>query len=473
MTRTIKCDVCVIGAGSAGLSVASGAAQLGARTILFEKGEMGGDCLNYGCVPSKALLAAAHAAQAAREMEQFGIRVSQPDIDFHAVMKHMSDVIGAIAPHDSVERFEKLGVRVIRAQAQFTGPNELSGGDVRVRARRIVIAAGSSAVLPSIPGIEDVPVLTNETIFSLDERPDHLLIIGGGPIGVEMAQAFRRLGSKVTLFQSSRLLPRDEPVFVDILRERLHAEGVEIVEHAQIAGIRRFDGTIRVTLDGTGWETAGSHLLVAAGRRPRLEGLQLDKAGVAYSPQGITVDSRLRTTNRRVYALGDVIGRPQFTHTAGYQAGMVIRNALFRLPAKVDYRALPWVTYSDPELAHVGLTEAEAHTKFGASVRTVSADFADNDRAQTERQTSGGIRVVVDINGTILGTTILGRNAGELIGLWGLAITQRLKLSALTGVIFPYPTLGEISKAAASAFYVPRLFSAWPRRLVRLLLWAT
>ena len=473
MAKPIKCDVCVIGAGSAGLSVASGAAQLGARTVLFEKGEMGGDCLNYGCVPSKALLAAAHAAQATREAGQFGIGVSPPVIDFAAVMKHVGSVIAAIAPHDSVERFEKLGVQVVRAQARFTGRAEVSGGDVRVRARKIVIATGSSAVLPSIPGIEDVPVLTNETIFSLEERPDHLLVIGGGPIGVEMAQAFRRLGSKVTIFQSSRLLPRDEAEFVNVLKEKLRAEGIDIVEHARIARITKSDRGIRVTHDGTGWETAGSHLLVAAGRRPRLDGLQLDRAGVAFTSHGITVDSRLRTTNKRVYALGDIIGRPQFTHTAGYQAGIFIRNALFRLPAKADYRALPWVTYSDPELAHVGLTDAEARAKYGASVRAVSADFANNDRAQAERQILGGIKVVVDKRGIILGATILGRNAGELIGLWGLAITQQLKLSALTGVIFPYPTLGEISKATASAFYAPKLFSAWPRRLVRLLLWAT
>lgn len=473
MAKLIKCDVCVIGAGSAGLSVASGAAQLGARTVLFEKGEMGGDCLNYGCVPSKALLAAAHAAQATREAGLFGIGVSPPVIDFAAVMKHVRNVIAAIAPHDSVERFEKLGVQVIRAQARFTGRAEVSGGDVRVRARKIVIATGSSAVLPSIPGIEDVPVLTNETIFSLGERPDHLLVIGGGPIGVEMAQAFRRLGSKVTIFQSSRLLPRDEAEFVNVLKEKLRAERIDIVEHARIARITKSDSGIRVMLDGTGWETAGSHLLVAAGRRPRVDGLQLDRAGVAFTSHGITVDTRLRTTNKRVYALGDIIGRPQFTHTAGYQAGIFIRNALFRLPAKADYRALPWVTYSDPELAHVGLTDAEARAKYGASVRTVSADFANNDRAQAERQILGGIKVVVDKRGIILGATILGRNAGELIGLWGLAITQQLKLSALTGVIFPYPTLGEISKAAASAFYAPKLFSAWPRRLVRLLLWAT
>lgn len=473
MPKMVKCDVCVIGAGSAGLSVAAGAAQLGARTVLFEKGDMGGDCLNYGCVPSKALLAAAHAAQAVRDAAQFGILCAPPQIDFPAVMKRVHEVIATIAPHDSVERFEKLGVRVVRGEARFTGPREVSGGDLRVRARRFVIAAGSAAIIPPIPGIADGPVLTNETIFSLKSRPEHLLVIGGGPIGVEMAQAFRRLGSQVTIFQREQILPKDEPEFVDILRQRLRNEGVSIRENVTIVGVSHSENSVAIKLESNGEVVTGSHLLVAAGRGPRLAGLDLGAAGVAFTSQGITVDSRLRTTNRHIYALGDVIGRPQFTHTAGYQAGIVIRNALFRLPAKVDYRALPWVTYCDPELAHAGLTEAEARKQIGQSVHVVRSDFASNDRAQTEGETDGGIKIVIDKKGTILGATILGRHAGELIQLWGLAITQKLKLSALTGVIFPYPTLGEISKAAAGAYYAPRLFSAWPRRLVRLLLWAT
>ncbi len=464
----MTCDICVIGAGSAGLSVAVGAAQLGAQTILFEKGEMGGDCLNYGCVPSKALLAAAHTAQTIADADQFGIHVGSSHVDFSAVMAHVHDVMAQIAPHDSVERLEKLGVRVIRAPAAFAGPDEVTGGGVRVRARRIVIAAGSSAVVPPIPGIESVPVLTNETLFALKERPQHLLIIGGGPIGVEMAQAFRRLGSAVTVFQRDRLMPRDEPELVEILRTRLTAEGITLHECSNITHLSRSGE--RIVLRHDDMEAVGSHLLVAAGRQPRLAGLNLEGAGIAHTPQGITVDARLRTTNRRVYALGDVTGRPQFTHTAGYQAGILIRNMLFRLPAKVDYRALPWVTYCDPELAHVGLTEQQARKQFGASVQVVRVNFAENDRAQAERQTAGRIKVVIDKRGTILGAGIVGAQAGELIGLWGLAITRGLKLSALTGVIFPYPTLGELSKAAAGSFYAPKLFSPWPKRLVRLLL---
>jgi pyruvate/2-oxoglutarate dehydrogenase complex dihydrolipoamide dehydrogenase (E3) component len=468
MSGTIECDVCVIGAGAAGLSVAVGAVQLGARTVLFEKGAMGGDCLNYGCVPSKALLAAAHAAQTVAEAQRYGIRSRTPEVDFAAVMRRVHEVIGQIAPHDSVERLENLGVRVIGAPARFTGRNEVTGGGICVRAHRIVIAAGSAAVIPAVRGIDAIGALTNETLFSLNRRPEHLLILGGGPVGVEMAQAFRRLGSAVTLLQRSRLLPRDEPELVEVLRGQLASEGISILQDAEITQVACAGDGI-VARYGSGAEVVGSHLLVAAGRQPRLAGLALERAGVEYTSGGIRVDARLRTSNRRVFALGDVIGAPQFTHAASYQAGIVLRNALFRLPAKVDYRALPWVTYCDPELAQVGLTEARARERFGAAVQVVRASFEGNDRARAQGYTAGGIKVVIDRRGSILGAGILGPQAGELIPVWGLAISQGLRLSALTNLIVPYPTLGEISKAAASAFYGPKLFSAWPRRLVRLL----
>lgn len=471
MSKLLRCDVCVIGAGSAGLSVAAGAAMLGAHTVLFERGEMGGDCLNYGCVPSKALLAAAHAARNVQEAARFGISSPDTRIDFQAVMAHVRDVIARIAPHDSVERFEGLGVRVIQAAARFAGPREIEGGGVRVHAKRIIIATGSAAVVPQIPGIDAVPFLTNESVFSLNARPDHLLIIGGGPIGVEIAQAFRRLGSSVTIFQRSRLLPKDEAEFVDLLRAELTAEGVAIHEGVEIASIASTGDGISVALNGQPQPIIGSHLLVAAGRRPRLDELELQKGGVRRTENGAVVDARLRTSNRRVYALGDVIGGPLFTHAASYQAGIVIRNALFRLPAKADYGALPWVTYTDPELAHVGLSEAQARELVGDRVRVKRADFADNDRAQAEREIAGGIKIITDNKGTILGATVLGSHAGEVIQLWALAITRKLKLSALTNLILPYPTRGEISKSVASAFYAPKLFSLWPKRLVRFLLW--
>ncbi len=471
MSTTENYDICVIGAGSAGLSVAAGAAQLGARTILFERAEMGGDCLNYGCVPSKALLAAAHAAHDIRKAKRFGIRCPEPEIDFATVMAHVKNVIAAIAPHDSVERFEGLGVRVVKAEARFAGPREVSGCGVQVRARRIVIAAGSTAVIPAIPGIDTVAPLTNETIFSLTTLPEHLVIIGGGPIGVEMAQGFRRLGSRVTVLEARRILERDEPEFSGTLRRQLSAEGIVLREGARIDSVAKIASGIALTLSGGAEQLTGTHLLVAAGRRPRLEGLDLEKAGVAYTAKGITVDARLRTSNPRIYAIGDIAGGPQFTHVAGYHAGLVIRNALFRLPAKTDYRALPWVTYCDPELAHVGLTEADARKRFGDDVRVTMAEFQANDRAQAEQDTTGAIKLVTRANGMVLGASILGRGAGELLPIWGVAITRRMKLSALTGIIFPYPTRSEISKAAASAFYTPKLFSRGPKLLVRVLSW--
>ena len=471
MSTTENYDICVIGAGSAGLSVAAGAAQLGARTILFERAEMGGDCLNYGCVPSKALLAAAHAAHDICGAERFGIRAPEPEIDFAAVMAHVRGVIAAIAPHDSAERFEGLGVRVVKAEARFVGPREVSGGGVQVRARRIVIAAGSTAVIPDIPGIDTVTPLTNKTIFSLTTLPEHLVIIGGGPIGMEMAQAFRRLGSRVTILEARRVLERDEPEFSGILRQRLTEEGVIIREGVRIDAVTKTASGIALTLSGEAGQITGTHLLVAAGRRPRLDGLDLEKAGVAHTAKGITVDAGLRTSNPRIYAIGDIAGGPQFTHVAGYHAGLVIRHALFRLPAKTDYRALPWVTYSDPELAHVGLSEAEARARYGNDVRTTMTEFKGNDRAQAERDTTGAVKVITRANGVVLGTSILGKGAGDLLPIWGMTIARRMKLSALTGIIFPYPTRSEISKAAASAFYSPKLFSRWPKRLVRLLLW--
>lgn len=468
--ETVHCDVCVIGAGSAGLSVAAGAAQLGAKTILFERGAMGGDCLNYGCVPSKALLAAAGRAQAIREAHIFGIEASEPKVDFAKLMTHVRGVIAQIAPHDSVERFEGLGVRVIKADAKFTGPGQVSGGDVCVKAKRIVIAAGSQAAVPPIPGLDTVPYLTNETIFSLTQQPRHLLIVGGGPIGIEMAQAFVRLGSAVTVLEAATLLPKDEPSMVDELRQTLRQEGVTIRENAKVTRIVPAGEAIAISVEGEAAPITGSHVLIAAGRKPRIDGLNLDAANIATNKKGVVVDSRLRTTAKHVYAIGDIAGGPQFTHVAGYHGGLTIRNALFRLPAKVDYRTLPWVTYTEPELAHIGMTEADARKQYGDAVHIIAQDIAKNDRAQAQRATAGRIRIITRRGKQILGVSILGEHAGELIALWSLAMNQNLKASALLGLMLPYPTVSEISKTAISAYYAPKLFSKWPRLAVRLLL---
>ena len=466
----IDADICVIGAGSAGLSVAAGASQLGARTVLIERGKMGGDCLNYGCVPSKALIASAKIAAAWKRSAALGVTYQPPAIDGGAVHAHVQGVIEAIAPMDSEERFTALGVTVLRAEARFTGPGELRAGDDEIRARRFVVATGSRASLPPIPGLADLPFLTNETIFEQSAIPEHLLVIGGGPIGIELAQAHLRLGARVTVLEVARILPKDDPEFVALLRGRLAAEGLALRDGVRIARMERDGAGVAAVLED-GERIAGSHVLVAAGRQPNIEALDLDKAGVRAGPRGIEVDARLRTSNKRIYAMGDVAGGPQFTHVAGYHAGIVIRNALFRLPAKVDYSALPWVTYTDPELAHAGLGEAAARERHGDDVAILRWTFHENDRAQTERETFGLIKVVARKSGRILGATILGAQAGELIPLWVLAIGQKLKVKAVASMIAPYPTLSEVSKRAAGSFFTPKLFSERTRKIVRVLSW--
>jgi pyruvate/2-oxoglutarate dehydrogenase complex dihydrolipoamide dehydrogenase (E3) component len=442
---------------------------MGAEVVLVERGTMGGDCLNYGCVPSKSLLAASRVANLWRWSAELGISYAHPRVDFAAVADSVQRVIAAIAPNDSVERFEALGVRVLHAEARFTGPQTVRAGDAEIRPRRFVVATGSQPVIPPIRGIQDVPYLTNETVFANRQFPDHLIVIGGGPIGIEMAQAHCRLGSRVTVLDIGPLLPRDDPELSAILARRLSSEGIVCRPGVEIAGIERTGVAIVVHL-ADGEQISGSHLLVAAGRRPALDALDLVAAGIASTAQGITVDARLRTTNRRVFAIGDVAGGPQFTHIALYHAGIVIRNALFHLPAKADYRALPWVTFTDPELAQVGLTEAAARAVEPAA-RLLRWPFAENDRAQTERETEGMVKVVAGKGGRILGASILGAGAGDLILPWALAISQKLKIGAMANLVVPYPTRGEASKRAAGSYYTPALFSARTRRLVRLLAW--
>lgn len=473
MSQIIKTDICVIGAGSGGLSVAAGAAQLGVPTVLIERGKMGGDCLNYGCVPSKALLAAAKQAQAMRGAEKFGVSASEVKVDFGKVMAHVHGVIAAIAPNDSVERFTGLGCHVIQAQARFTGPAEVMAGGSIIRARRFIIATGSSAAIPDIPGIKEVAYLTNETIFENRSCPQHLIILGAGPIGMEMGQAHRRLGARVTIIQRSRALNKEDTELSAVAVAAMRREGAEILEDSDVLAFsRESNGWISARIRENGQERriTGSHLLVAAGRLPNVAGLDLAAAGIAYDHSGIKVDGGLLTSNRRVFAIGDVSGGPQFTHVAGYHAGIVIRRALFRAPARADHRTVPRVTYTEPEIAQVGLTEDEAG-RANIPVRVLHWPFAENDRAQTGRRTEGLAKIIVGKKGNILGAGIAGANAGELIQPWILAMTRNLKIGAMTGVIAPYPTLGEISKRVAGSYYTPTLFSPRVRALVRLLRW--
>ena len=462
-------DLVVVGAGAAGLSVTAVAAQLGLRVALIERDRMGGDCLNFGCVPSKALLAAAHAAEAAQAAGRLGIRVPLPVIDWAAVRAHVHGVIAAIAPADSEARYRALGASVIRGEARFVAPDTLAAGAERLRARRIVIAAGSHPAVPSVPGLESVPYLTNETLFDLTARPEHLLILGGGPIGLEMADAFAGLSSRVTVVEAARIAGQEDPELVGGLRAALTARGVVVLENLDVRCVE--PGPVLVMGDGR--QIAGSHLLVAAGRQPALDSLSLDAGGVRATAAGIATDRGLRSlTNRRVFAVGDIadpqgIGPRAFTHVGSYHAGIVIRRALFCLPARLDYRALPRVTYTNPELAQVGVTEAEA-AQAGRRVSVLRWPLADNDRAQAERDPTGLVKLVVE-KGRVIGAGILAPHAGEMISAWVLAITRRVPLSALAGLIVPYPTRSEAGKRAAASFYAPRLFSTRTKTLVRLL----
>lgn len=467
MTEILTPDLCVIGAGSGGLSVVAAAAAMGVSVVLVERGEMGGDCLNTGCVPSKALIAAGHTAHAMRHAARFGIRAVEPVVDFGKTLDHVRGVIADIAPNDSEARFKAMNAQVIRASARFTSPDTLEAGGRTIRARRFVVATGSSPVLPPIPGLEQVRVLTNETIFSLDRMPTRLVILGGGPIGLELAQAFRRLGCEVVVLELGRALMREDPEFADIVTTRLQAEGVVLREGVKVARVESRGEGLRVHLEG-GETIDGSHLLAAAGRRANVENLGLDAAGVRYGPKGIEVGADLRSSNRRIYAVGDVAGGAQFTHAANYHAGLVVRATLFRLRVRLAPHLIPRVTYTDPEIAVAGLSEAEARAGHD-KIRVLRWPFADNDRARTGRETAGHVKVILDRKGRILGAGIVGPQAGELIAMWQLAITQGLKISAIAGLVLPYPTLSEASKRAAVTAYTAALSNKWLRRLLGVL----
>jgi len=467
MVEVLTPDICVIGGGPGGLSVAAAAAAFAVPTVLIERHKMGGDCLNAGCVPSKALLAAARRAEMIQGAGMFGV-VAQGIIDFGKVHDHVHGVIAAVAPTDSAERFNALGVRVIRSTARFKNRKTVVAGETEIRARRFVIATGSKPAVPPIPGLDRGPYLTNETIFDLRERPEHLIIIGAGPIGLEMAQAFRRFGSSVTVLEAARPLAKDDPECAAVVIDRLKREGVIIRSGVNVVGVAHAGHSVTVTIEIAGAEQTitGSHLLVATGRTPSIDGLGLEAAGIRYSRAGIIVNKKLKTSNRRVYAIGDcAAGQPQFTHAANYHAGLVIRNALFRLPVRADNSAVPWVTYTDPELAQTGLTEAQARER-RIRIRVARWPYHDNDRAQTERETHGHIKVIATRKGRIVGATIVGAQAGELIGIWTLAIARGLNMRALTGFVLPYPTLSELGKRVAIDFFAPNLTSPWLRRII-------
>lgn len=454
----IKTDLLIIGAGSGGLSLAAGASQMGADVVLLEDHKMGGDCLNYGCVPSKALIAAGKQAHMMRHGAKFGIANVEPSVDYAAAKDHVNSVIATIAPVDSQERFEGFGVRVIRERGRFTDEKTVQAGAHEITARRVVVATGSSPFVPPIPGLENVPYLTNESLWDLRELPEHLLVVGGGPIGIEMAQAHLRLGSKVTVIEGMKAMGKDDPEAAAIVLERMRDEGMVIEEDALAEEITGKEGAITVRAkDGRTFK--GTHLLMAVGRSANTKDLNLEAAGVDFDRTGIKVDAQMKTSNKKVYAIGDVAGQLQFTHVAGYHAGIVIRSILFGLPAKTKQNHIPWATYTDPELAQVGMTEAEAKKKHHPYLEVVRFPYHENDRAIAEGKTTGLIKVMI-VKGRPVGATIVGASAGDLIGVYALAIANRLKMSQVAAMIAPYPTLGEVNKRAAGAYFSPRLFES-------------
>ena len=454
----IKTDICIIGGGSGGLSIAAGAVQMGAKVVLIEGHKMGGDCLNYGCVPSKALIASAKQAYAMKQGDVLGVAGTKPKVDYAAAKDHVANVIATIEPHDSVERFESLGVKVIQNYGKFISKTEVQAGDTIVEARRFVVSTGSGPFVPPIPGLDTVTYYTNENIFELREQPKHLLVIGGGPIGMEMAQAHARLGSKVTVIEGMKALGNDDPELAAIAIENLRAEGIEIVEDAMASEI---SGKAKnITVHTSNGDFTGTHLLMAVGRKVNIDKLDLDAGGIEHDRRGLKVGANLRSaSNKKVYAAGDVAGGLQFTHVAGYHAGVLIRSLVLGMPAKQRTDHIPWVTYIDPEMAHVGMNEADAKAKFGGELEVVRFNYDGNDRAIAENKTKGMIKVMV-VKGRPVGASIVGHLAGELIGMWAMAIANKMKMSAIAMTVLPYPTISEVNKRAAGAYFSPRLFES-------------
>ena len=454
-------DVIVIGGGAAGLTAAGGCALFGLEVALIEAREMGGECLNDGCVPSKALIAAARRAQEARTPLRHGVMLARPRVDWRGIHAHIHAAIAAIAPHDSQERFEEMGCEVFRDWARVTGKHTVKVGKRTLSAPRIVIATGSSPAIPPIAGLAQVSYLTNETLFDLTERPEHLVVVGGGAIGMEMAQAFCRLGSAVTLVEPGELLARDDADNVAIIRRTMEEEGVRFVSGKAARVEARGDG-IRLHVE-KGEAIEGSHLLIATGRKPNASGFGLEEIGVEIGEGGIVVDKRRRTSLKHIYAIGDCRDGPRLTHISGYEGSNVALEITLGLPTKVDWSALPWCTYTAPEVAQVGMTEKAARERHGDGVTVVVERFDDNERAIADGDTAGQLKLVLK-GKNVLGASIVGKNAGEMLLPFSQSITGKSSSFALGSAVIAYPTRSEISKAASFTAWEPTVFGSVPKK---------
>ncbi len=441
-------DIVIIGGGSGGLVVASAAAQLNAKVALVEKDRLGGDCLWFGCVPSKSLLHASRVAHTVKTSDRFGVYTTPPDIQFSEAMGHVQQVISTIQPHDSPERFESLGVEVIFGEGQFKDQKTFTVNGRELSARAFVISTGSRPKVPPVEGIVEAGFITNEQVFSLKERPESLAVIGAGPIGCELGQALHRLGTQVTMISSrDHIMPKEDPEAALVVEEQMQADGVQILNNTRAQKVEVIDGKKHLWVGEK--EIIVDEILLASGRIPNVDSLNLEAAGVEYNEKGVIVNQKLQTSNKRIYGCGDVIGGYQFTHVAGYEAAVVVQNALFFPSAKADYRVIPWATFTEPELAHVGLTEAQARKRYGDNIEVLKQEFSEVDRAQAEGATAGFAKFITTPKGQILGAHIVGASAGELIHEVILAMKNQLPISALTGIIHIYPTLSEVNSKAA------------------------
>lgn len=465
-------DIGILGGGAAGLTVAAGAAQIGAKALLVEKeGKLGGDCLYYGCVPSKTLIKTAHVYHFMKNAKEFGLpEITPPPVDYREIRKRIQSVISIIQKHDSQERFCKLGAQVEFGNATFIDEHTIRLNDKKYNAKTWVIATGSSPAIPPIEGLDKTHYITNKEVFSLDNLPQSMIILGGGPIGIEFAQAFTRLGTKVSVVERlSQILSADDKDLTDIVMDILKAEGVDFYLDSSVISTRDL-GDEKEVVFTKGNETKSLRaevLLVATGRKANIEGMGLKDVGIKFSTRGLQLDAKLRTTQKHIYGAGDVTGTYQFTHAAGYEGGVVLSNAIFHFPKRVNYTLFPWVTYADPELASMGMNEATAQAK-GIKYSVWTEEFKDNDRSLAEGEKRGKIKMLLDKKEQPVGVQILGPQAGDLLNEWVTVMNGKVKLTTLASAVHPYPTLGEINKRVAGSFIGTKVFSGKVKKVLKL-----